>query len=109
MIGATMDAQTEFAISAETNTGDDFTIQRRSRARGAVGDQAVQGAGLRRVRVEAMPRPLVEISQREELNPDDPPPYPWTVQWSGGFAYIVDADGKEIASLLGSRKRQEFV
>lgn len=38
-----------------------------------------------------------------------PPPYPWSVLWQGGFAYIVDADGKKIGSLLGPQKQREFV
>ena len=40
---------------------------------------------------------------------DKPPPFPWNVQWVGGYAYVIDADGRKIASLLGSQKRREHV
>lgn len=38
-----------------------------------------------------------------------PPPFPWNVQWVGGYAYVVDANGNKLASLLGSQKTREFV
>lgn len=41
--------------------------------------------------------------------PTAPPPFPWSVYWAGGYAYIIDATGKKIASLLGSQKQREFV
>ena len=35
---------------------------------------------------------------------------PWTVEWtSAGFAYVLDAEGNKIASLLGPQKRRENV
>jgi hypothetical protein len=52
----------------------------------------------------------VWVAEREvPPPPPDEPPFPWTVEWTGGFAYVVDADGRKIASLLGSQKRREFV
>lgn len=47
------------------------------------------------------------VEQREDEKV--PPPLPWSVLWIGGFAYITDADGKKIASLLGSQARREAV
>lgn len=41
--------------------------------------------------------------------PEVPPPMPWRVLWAdSGHAYVVDADGKKIASLLGSQQRREY-
>ena len=99
----------EFAVRAETKTGDVFTLERHFKSREQAEDHRVKGSRYRRVWVEEMPRPAVEVSTKPEPRPDDPPPYPWSVQWRGNFAYIVDADGKKIASLLGSKKRKEFV
>lgn len=39
----------------------------------------------------------------------EPPPRPWTVLWTGAFAYIIDANGKKLASLLGPQAQREFV
>jgi hypothetical protein len=37
------------------------------------------------------------------------PKFPWAVEWVHGRAYVVDADGRKIASLLGSQQQREFV
>ena len=48
-----------------------------------------------------------------EEAPDPPerdvssPPLPWRVEWVGERAYVLDADGKKIASLLGTQERRE--
>ena len=41
--------------------------------------------------------------------PTEPPPFPWTVLWQGQHAYVIDADGRKIAVLLGSQRQREFV
>jgi hypothetical protein len=37
------------------------------------------------------------------------PPFPWTLKWKDNFGYIEAADGRKIASLLGSQEQREFV
>lgn len=44
---------------------------------------------------------------REE--PTAPPPFPWSVLWVDGRAYVTDSDGRKIATLLGTQKQREFV
>jgi hypothetical protein len=53
----------------------------------------------------------VWVEERAEKKPVEPalPAMPWSVLWQGGYAYIVDADGRKIMSLLGSQKQREFV
>lgn len=99
----------EFAVRAETKTGDVFTLERHFKSQADAEGYKVRGAKYRRVWIEKVPPVQVEVRTKPEPSPDDPPPYPWTVQWRGNFAYIVDADGKKIASLLGSKKRKEYV
>lgn len=38
-----------------------------------------------------------------------PPPFPWNIEWLGGYAYVVDATGRRIMSLLGTQKQREHV
>lgn len=37
------------------------------------------------------------------------PKLPWNVLWVGGFCYLVDRDGKKIATLLGRQDQREAV
>lgn len=51
-----------------------------------------------------------EIASRPDknINPSAPP-IPWNVQWINGFAYLVAADGRKLASLLGPQAQREIV
>ena len=98
----------EFAVRAETKTGDIFTLRRHFQSRDAAESHPVLMSKWRRVWVEEMPRPQVEVRQKQIPNPDEAP-LPWRIQWVKGFTYLVDADGRKLASLLGSRAKREKV
>jgi hypothetical protein len=36
-----------------------------------------------------------------------PSPMPWSVKWQGGFAYMIDANGKTVGTLYGSQSQRE--
>lgn len=61
------------------------------------------------VRLSHWKRVWVEEDSASVPRGDSPPPFPWSVLWVGGFAYVVDAGGKKIASLLGTQARREYV
>lgn len=47
------------------------------------------------------------VTVRPEIT--GPPPMPWSAEWVGGNAYVIDATGKKIACLLGPQKQRELV
>ena len=54
----------------------------------------------------------VEKADRRRLPqraPFVPPPFPWSVLWVNGHAYLAAADGRKIASLLGTQEMREYV
>lgn len=91
----------EFAIKGETKDGGILMLRRGFPTRDAAEDHPIQMSLWKRVWVEEIEPVPVPI--------ETPPPFPWTVQWIGVFAYVLDADGRRIASLLGSQKRREHV
>ena len=91
----------EFAEKAETLEGNIKLLRRGFPSQDAAEDHPVQMSLWRRVWVE----PIESIQPKVETVP----PFPWNVTWVGGYAYVIDADGRKIASLLGSQKRREYV
>lgn len=89
-----------FEVRAEAHDGQSHVL-RRFETREEAEDHPVVMRHWRRV--------WVAEREVQAPPPDVDPPLPWTVEWTGGFAYVVDADGRKIASLLGSQKRREFV
>lgn len=90
-----------FEVRAEMHGDGKEVVLRRFDTREEAEDHPVVMKHWRRVWV-------AECEVADRL-PDIAPPLPWTVEWVGGHAYVVDADGRKIASLLGSQKRREYV
>jgi len=91
----------EFAVTAETHQGKVMVLRRGFMSRQEAEAHPVKLSLWKSVWVEEMkatPKPI-----------ETPPPFPWTVLWCAGRAYLVDAEGRKFASLLGSQKRREFV
>ena len=99
----------EFAVRAETHTGDVLTLRRNFASRDAAESHPIHLSKWKRVWVEEMARSKVEKVTKPEPKSDDLPPLPWRVQWVKGFTYLVDADGKKIASLLGAHAKRDKV
>lgn len=92
---------TEFAVKAEDKQGYVNTLRRGFASREDAEDHPVQMSLWRRVWVEEIePKPA---------RVDTLPPFPWSVQWIGGNAYMVGADGRKFGVLLGTQKRRECV
>lgn len=91
----------EFAVMAETHEGGTFTLRRGFACYDDAADHPVQMSLWKRVWISEVEPAPVKI--------ETPPPFPWNVLWVGGYAYVIDADGRKIASLLGSQKRREHV
>ena len=99
----------EFAVRAETHNGNVLTLRRHFKTMDDAESHPIIGAKWKRVWVEEMLRPKVEKVTKPEPKSDDLPPLPWRVQWVKGFTYLVDADGKKIASLLGAHAKRDKV
>lgn len=52
---------------------------------------------------------IVEVAEKTSREILAAPKFPWIVEWTRGFAYVLDADGNKIAVLLGPQKQREFV
>jgi hypothetical protein len=44
-----------------------------------------------------------------DIGPEIMPPMPWNILWQNGWAYLIDANGKKLASIYGSQKSREYV
>jgi len=96
---------TEWAIRGEARDGRGaVTIRRGFWSQADAASYPVNESHWRRVWVEA-----VERKPSRPAAPEAPSRPPLDVVWEGGFAYLVDADGRKIASLLGSQSRREQV
>jgi len=88
-----------FEVKAETHEGSIHVLRRFA---------TKEAAESHRVRMSHWKRVWIEAGQREK--PDESfPPKPWNVMWIGGMAYLVDANEKKFASLLGTQARREKV
>lgn len=92
---------TRHAVKAEALEGGVFTL-RLFDTREEAESYPVRMKNWKRVWVEAVLRAGQRII-------DGPPKHPWTVEWTSSYAYVVDADGNKIASLLGPQKQREYV
>lgn len=88
----------EFAVKAELR-GEVATLRRGFATKDEAEDHPVTLACWDRVWVE-------EVEPRPQ-SADTAPALPWTVLWTSGHGYVIDADGNKIASLLGSNRRRE--
>ncbi len=87
-----------FEVRAETHDGT-ILVLRRFDSREAAEDHPVRLAAWKRVWVEEAPdKPPRDVSS---------PPLPWQVEWVHGRTYVLDANGKKIASLFGTQERRE--
>lgn len=91
--------QVTFAVMAELNDGKTAAIRRGFPTREAAEDYPVKLSLWKRVWIEREPDAPVYTD----------PPQPWTVEWIRGFAYVLAADGRKIASLLGPQRQREYV
>jgi hypothetical protein len=89
-----------FRVMCETHQGTVHIIRCGFLSEEEALDHPVTLSRWRRVWVEEEP----QAPKRNETSP----PLPWSIEWCGGFAYVVAADGTKIASLLGTQKRREF-
>ncbi len=100
-----MTAETEFAVmgTAFGNAEKKMVIRRHSTHEAAAGHALrLDMAKWDDVWVE----PVAKIAGKPER--PYPPPLPWTVEWVGGYAYVVDAKGNKLASLLGDQRTKEY-
>ena len=87
-----------FEVRAETHDGLIMVLRRFGTLEDAE-DHPVRLATWKRVWVaEAADKPPRDVSA---------PPLPWQVEWVNGRTYVLDAKGKRIAVLLGTRERKE--
>ena len=91
----------EFAVRAETHEGKTVTLRRHFPSRSAAEAHPVKLARWKRVWVE-------QVDKASEP-PTGPPRTPWNILWIGGRTYVIDADNRKIATLLGSQEQREFV
>ena len=93
--------QQEFAVMGESAaTGKVHVLRRGFPSAEAAEDHPVRMKDFRRVWVQPIdPKPEPVTS---------PPPLPFSIIWSNnGHAYLTDAEGRKIASLLGTQARRE--
>ena len=90
-----------FQVTAETHGGKVMALRKGFATREAALDHPVKASNWAKVWVEEM------VAETPAI--EDAPPFPWTVEWTKGRAYVVDARGKRFASLLGTQKRREQV
>lgn len=92
-----------WAVMAETRAGKVMTLRRGFPTKDKAEDHPVIAAHWKRVWVERSDRPLTP-------EPADPSaPLPWSVVWDSPHAYVQDAKGRKIATLLGPQARRETV
>lgn len=90
-----------FQVMAETMDGGTHILRRGFLTEDAALDHPVKMSHWKRVWVEkANDLPERDVS---------PPRLPWSVEWANGYAYVLDAEKKKIASLLGTQERREMV
>ncbi len=90
-----------FQVMGESHSGKTLTLRKGFASEGDALDHPVRLALWKRIWIEMSP-PL-------EQPDNSPPPFPWSVRWAGSLAYMVGADGKVFATLLGTRARREHV
>ena len=90
-----------YQVMGESHTGKTLILRRGFASEDDALDHPVRLAHWKRIWVEKGP-PL-------ELPDNSPPPFPWNVLWVNGRSYMIDADGKKFATLLGTQARREHV
>lgn len=94
-----------WAVMAETHAGKVVALRRGFPTRDDAEDHPVIARHWRRIWVQHTD---YAVAGRHE--PVDPTaPFPWSVLWDGGRAYVQDARGRKIATLLGPQARRETV
>ena len=88
-----------YEVCAETHDGDILILRR--------GFASLEEAEAHPVNKATWKRVWVEMTATVPLRDTSPPPLPWRVEWVGGRAYVLDANGKRIASLLGTQEKRE--
>jgi hypothetical protein len=91
--------KTMYAVMAETHSGNTVTLRKGFNSRDRALDHPIIAAHWRKV--------WVANYVPDEVDPSAP--QPWTVMWDGNRAYVLDARGRKIATLLGPQKRRETV
>ena len=90
-----------YQVMGESPSGKTLTLRRGFASEDDALDHPVRLALWKRVWVESTPP--------SEPPDNSPPPFPWSVRWAGSLAYMVGADGKVFATLLGTHTRREQV
>ena len=90
-----------YQVMCETNEGTTHILRKGFATKDAALDHPVRLSLWKRVWVKKSP-PVVKKDE-------SPPMLPWSVEWVGGYAYMVDSKGRKIASLLGNQKCREYV
>ena len=90
-----------YQVVGESLTGKTHILKKGFATEDAALDHPVQLAHWKRIWVE-------EAREKEPPN-DTPPTFPWAVEWVHGRAYVLDGNGKRIATLLGTQRRREQV
>ena len=90
-----------YQVMAETHEGTTHVLRKRFATEDDALNHPVRLARWKRVWVSKSP---------PSKEPDNSLPlFPWTVEWVGGFAYVLDANGRRIATLLGTPICREHV
>lgn len=90
-----------FQVMAEAKDGGTYVLRRNFATEEAALDHPVKMSHWKRV--------WVERANDQPERDTSPPSLPWSVEWSRGHAYVLDAKGKKIAALLGTQERREMV
>ena len=90
-----------FQVMGESHTGKTHILRKGF----ATEDDALDHP----VRLTHWKRVWVEEGPLEEQPDHSAPPFPWSVRWAGSLTYMVDANGKVFATLLGTRARRDHV
>jgi hypothetical protein len=90
-----------FQVMGESHTGKTLVLRKGFASEDDALDHPVRLVHWKRIWVEKSP---------PEEQPDNrSPPFPWNVLWVNGHTYVVDANGKKFAILLGTQARREHV
>ena len=89
----------KYQVMAETHEGTTHILRK-----GFSSEEAALGHP---VRLSLWKRVWVEKSTTPK--PVEPPKPPFTVEWTGGFAYLLDSTGRRVASLLGTQANREHL
>ena len=90
-----------FQVMGESHTGKTLILRKGFANEDDALDHPVRLAHWKRI--------WIEKSLPEEQPDNSAPPFPWSVRWAGTLTYMLDANGKVFATLLGTQARREHV